>query len=95
MTPHEFEPDQLDRMPATCALNVADDGGLTLEEVGELMQLTRERIRQVEARALLKLKLASPATRRTGPIGSALRICAMTVLHGHHDSTDDEPKSDA
>lgn len=38
----------LDELPATCALDVADQGGLTLEEVGDLLNLTRERIRQLE-----------------------------------------------
>src|SRR5205814_4598170 len=41
----------------SCALDVADRGGITLEEVGDLLNLTRERIRQVEVRGLLKLKL--------------------------------------
>ncbi|QDG53327.1 DNA-binding protein [Persicimonas caeni] len=40
----------------TCALDVAERGGMTLEEVGELMNLTRERIRQVEAVGLDKLR---------------------------------------
>lgn len=40
----------------TCALDVADRGGITLEEVGELLNLTRERIRQVEAAGLEKLR---------------------------------------
>ena len=40
----------------TCSLDVADRGGATLEEVGELSNLTRERIRQLEVRGLLKLK---------------------------------------
>ncbi len=40
----------------TCALDVADKGGITLEEVGSIMNLTRERIRQVETRGLLKLR---------------------------------------
>lgn len=35
----------------TCALDVAEKGGLTLEEVGELMNLTRERVRQIESEA--------------------------------------------
>jgi hypothetical protein len=39
----------------TCALDVAEKGGLTLEEVGEILNLTRERIRQVEASGLKKL----------------------------------------
>lgn len=43
-------------MPETCALDVADRGGITLEEVGELLNLTRERIRQVEATGLEKLR---------------------------------------
>ncbi len=47
-------------MKETCALDVADRAGITLEEVGEIMNLTRERIRQVEVRGLLKLKMASP-----------------------------------
>lgn len=42
----------------TCALDVADRGGVTLEEIGEITNLTRERIRQLEVRGLLKLKLA-------------------------------------
>jgi len=40
----------------TCSLDVADRGGITLEEVGELLNLTRERIRQVEAAGLEKLR---------------------------------------
>ena len=43
-------------LPETCALDVADRGGITLEEVGEIMGLTRERIRQLETRGLAKLK---------------------------------------
>jgi hypothetical protein len=40
----------------SCALDVAEQGGITLEEVGEILNLTRERIRQVEVRGLMKLK---------------------------------------
>ena len=47
-------------MKDTCSLDVADKAGITLEEVGEIMNLTRERIRQVEVRGLLKLKMRSP-----------------------------------
>ena len=42
-------------MNETCALDIADRGGTTLEEVGAIMNLTRERIRQVEVKALAKL----------------------------------------
>ncbi|HEY6004123.1 MAG TPA: sigma factor-like helix-turn-helix DNA-binding protein [Anaeromyxobacter sp.] len=50
----------------TCALDVADRGGITLEEVGSIMNLTRERIRQVETRGLLKLRAISEDEPRTG-----------------------------
>lgn len=39
----------------TCALDVADRDGETLERVGALMNVTRERVRQLEDRALAKL----------------------------------------
>jgi hypothetical protein len=45
-------------MAETCALDVADRGGTTLEEVGEILNLTRERIRQVEVLGLDKLRSA-------------------------------------
>lgn len=59
----ELEPWDLQH---TCALDVAERGGITLEEVGEIMNLTRERIRQVEVRGLLKLKMGSPSPDELG-----------------------------
>ncbi|MBM4370972.1 MAG: DNA-binding protein [Deltaproteobacteria bacterium] len=44
------------QMPFTCALDVADQGGITLEEIGYIMNLTRERVRQLEASALDKIR---------------------------------------
>jgi len=43
----------------SCVLDVAERNpdGLTLEKVGELFNLTRERIRQVEAKAIIKFRL--------------------------------------
>ena len=40
-----------DRMRETCSLDVAGWGGLTLEETGRLLNLTRERTRQLEEMA--------------------------------------------
>jgi hypothetical protein len=51
-----FPEKEIWEMAETCALDVADRGGITLEEVGAIMNLTRERIRQVETRGLLKLR---------------------------------------
>jgi hypothetical protein len=46
-------------MGESCALDIADRGGTTLEDVGAIMNLTRERIRQVEVKALAKLEALS------------------------------------
>jgi len=40
----------------TCSLRLAGRGAMTLETIGDVMGLTRERIRQVEVKALLKLR---------------------------------------
>lgn len=43
-------------MTDTCALDIADRGGITLEEVGQIMNLTRERVRQLETQGLSRLQ---------------------------------------
>jgi len=43
-------------MTDTCALDIADRGGITLEEVGQIMNLTRERVRQLETQGLARLE---------------------------------------
>lgn len=45
----------LETMPHTCALDVADEGGAVLESVGEAFGVTRERARQIEAKALKRV----------------------------------------
>jgi hypothetical protein len=47
-------------IPATCALDIADKGGTILELVGEVLNLTRERVRQIEDQALLQLREEAP-----------------------------------
>lgn len=42
-------------LEASCALDIADSGGSTLEDVGAIMNLTRERIRQLELQAMSRL----------------------------------------
>ncbi len=66
-----FPDKEIWELEETCALDVADRGGITLEEVGTIMNLTRERIRQVETRGLLKLRaIAEDEPRVPPPPGS-------------------------
>lgn len=48
---------ELEDMPATCSLDIADGlaDGASLEEVGRLLNLTRERVRQIETRTLARI----------------------------------------
>jgi len=43
-------------IPETCALDAASLEGLALDEVGMRMNLTAERVRQIELRALRRIK---------------------------------------
>jgi len=45
-------------MDWSCALDCAEEGGITLEMVAGIMNVTRERARQIEAAALLKVREA-------------------------------------
>jgi hypothetical protein len=56
-------------MTETCALDIADRGGITLEEVGEIMNLTRERVRQVETAGLSKLAALKDVMRLKDYVG--------------------------
>ena len=47
---------ELEDLQETCALDVADRGGLSLEETARANNVTRVRIQQIEAHAFNKLK---------------------------------------
>lgn len=51
-----FPRKEIDEIPETCALDVAEKGEKTLDEVGAILNLTHERIRQVEVRGLSKIE---------------------------------------
>ncbi len=63
---------EVEDMKESCALDIADRGGATLEKVGALMNLTRERIRQLGESALLQIRASdgeeAEAPRRRLPL---------------------------
>ncbi|HEY5956788.1 MAG TPA: sigma factor-like helix-turn-helix DNA-binding protein [Polyangiaceae bacterium] len=82
-------------MNESCALDVADRGGTTLEDVGAIMNLTRERIRQVEVKALAKLEALSDMSALRdyvdeGPVGRR----RLPKLVTEPVESDDEPDGD-
>lgn len=70
--------DILDSGEDTCALDVAEQGGLTLVLVGDLLRVTRERSRQIEEKALRKVKLAKRQLGEGGFVEPEL-ACAVAV----------------
>lgn len=52
---------ELEDLEYTCALDLADEGVQTLELVGIALNLTRERVRQIEARGEVRLRGAALA----------------------------------
>jgi len=87
-------------MTETCALDVADRGGTTLEEVGAIMNLTRERIRQVEVKGLAKLEaLKDMAALRDyvdeGPVGKRRLPVLATPAADDEDEVEAEVEEEA
>jgi hypothetical protein len=85
-------------MTETCALDVADRGGTTLEEVGAIMNLTRERIRQVEVKGLARLAALRDMTALRdyvdeGPVGKR-RLPVLSADDDEETGDDAEVDSD-
>src|SRR6478735_1542519 len=79
----------------SCALDVADRGGTTLEDVGAIMNLTRERIRQVEVKGLAKLQALKDMNALRdyvdeGPIGKR----RLPILTKSEDEDEEESEAD-
>ncbi len=47
---------EFDELEETCALNIIEKGETTLEDIGKHMNLTRERVRQIQDNVIEKLK---------------------------------------
>jgi hypothetical protein len=87
-------------MTETCALDVADRGGTTLEEVGAIMNLTRERIRQVEVKGLAKLSALRDMTALRdyvdeGPVGKRRLPVLTAPVDAEEDAEDTEVEAEA
>jgi hypothetical protein len=50
----EHAAEELDRMPETCALDVAERGGQGFEDVARILGMSRQRVEQIELRALAR-----------------------------------------
>lgn len=94
----DLEPDEL---AESCSLDVADRKGTTLEEVGAIMNLTRERIRQVEVKGMAKMlaKQEMFALRdfiEIGPVGKRrLPVLEHEDEPETEDDTDDDDEPDS
>ena len=51
-----FPDKEAQEMEHSCALDVAEQGPVTLERIGGMLDLTRERVRQIESAALQRLR---------------------------------------
>jgi hypothetical protein len=65
LDPGEMPPEQ------SCALDLADKGPMTLEDIAVVTNLTRERIRQVELRALVRRARPAAVAMGLGPDDAA------------------------
>ena len=62
-----FPGQEVHELEETCALDVAERGGITLEEVGGLMNLTRERVRRSRLRRSAASKASWISPKKTSP----------------------------
>lgn len=76
-----FPNKDFDEIGPTCALDIADQGGATLDEVGGLMNVCRERVRQIEEGALKKIRL-----RDTSGVLRDLFLMMQVDVEGEDDS---------
>ena len=56
--PFGEEPEDLDKLTESCALDIAERGPVTLEYVASVQAITRERVRQIELSAIARMQEA-------------------------------------
>lgn len=77
-----FEGPFIEEMQATCALDVAEQGDRVHEEIGPYMNLTRERVRQVEEQILEKLKANKMAKELVELLGRSTHAKMVNAARG-------------
>lgn len=76
----EDDPESFDMPAGNCALDYADTpGGMTLEEIGAVMGITRERVRQIEHSAVRKVQAAASLPRGHGVTAKVFREYAESI----------------
>jgi hypothetical protein len=68
----------VDELKASCVLDIADAGPITLEKVGDVFNVTRERARQLEAAAIVSAERAFKADEVKSFRGSCKAVCALS-----------------
>lgn len=65
-------------MPFSCSLDAAEEGGLTLNAIGDIFGISRERIRQIEAESLRYIRIVdselTEAASGMAPVSSSSHI---------------------
>lgn len=84
----ELGPEEL---AESCSLDIADRGGATLEDVGAIMNVTRERVRQIEVKALAKVGARQEVGELREHYGFPLRSKAFDAREFASIAFDDEP----
>ncbi len=92
---------EVEDMHESCVLDIADRGGITLEDTGAILNLTRERIRQLEVRGMAKLAAEKDMFDlrdlvSEGPVGKRrLPVLAAAPVDDDEDDLDDELPEEA
>lgn len=92
----DLEPEDLTE---SCALDVADRGGATLEEVGVIMNVTRECIRKLEVNAMAQIMASEEVENlkdfaEEGPVGKRRLPLVNSRTSGEDTADEDEADED-